>query len=420
MDSYEFFSVIRVVAVSIVHGITLSILVRGDRRSRRMVAASMVLLTLLISVFGIMIILITPSAFAHVSRTAFMMLIVMGLIFCFVSSGSSMTERLFVYIMYVAVFMLAVGYSSLVSTIFFRAHAQLATLVIRTVISIIMIILLKVSLRDRLYRLVDGLSVHGVEITMFSWLIGLSVLEYSILSYFFVDNLAVNACVLVLLTLMVISIFAIAHRIVQLTAREVEMEKAIGRQRLLESELEAEKVFVERARAIRHDQRHHDRMVLEYLDSGDIEKARRYLGAHDESVEAESLASWCSDPLVDAQIRIAWRSCASRGIAFRADIQLPDSLGVDGIDFVSVMGNLLENAIEAASGADSPSVSITSRTAKGKLLLEISNAFSGTFMPKEGIGLESVRRILSRCNGLLMQESRCGTFISRVIIPMKE
>ncbi len=420
MDSYEFFSVIRVVAVSIVHGITLSILVRGDRRSRRMVAASMMLLTLLISVFGIMIILITPSAFAHISRTAFMMLIVMGLIFCFVSSGSSMTERLFVYIMYVAVFMLAVGYSSLVSTIFFKAHVQLATLVIRTVISIIMIILLKVSLRDRLYRLVDGLSVHGVEITMFSWLIGLSVLEYSILSYFFVDNLAVNACVLVLLTLMVISIFAIAHRIVQLTAREVEMEKAIGRQRLLESELEAEKVFVERARAIRHDQRHHDRMVLEYLNSGDIEKARRYLGAHDESVESESLASWCSDPLVDAQIRIAWRSCASRGIAFSADIQLPDSLGVDGIDFVSVMGNLLENAIEAASGADSPSVSIISRTANGKLLLEIRNAFSGTFMPEEGTGLVSVRRILSRCEGLLMQENSCGTFISRVIIPMKE
>ena len=420
MDSYEFFSVIRVVAVSIVHGITLSILVRGDRRSRRMVAASMMLLTFLISVFGIMIILITPSAFAHISRTAFMMLIVMGLIFCFVSSGSSMTERLFVYIMYVAVFMLAVGYSSLVSTIFFKAHAQLATLVIRTVISIIMIILLKVSLRDRLYRLVDGLSVHGVEITMFSWLIGLSVLEYSILSYFFVDNLAVNACVLVLLTLMVISIFAIAHRIVQLTAREVEMEKAIGRQRLLESELEAEKVFVERARAIRHDQRHHDRMVLEYLNSGDIEKARRYLGAHDESVESESLASWCSDPLVDAQIRIAWRSCASRGIAFSADIQLPDSLGVDGIDFVSVMGNLLENAIEAAYGADSPSVSIISRTANGKLLLEIRNAFSGTFMPEEGTGLVSVRRILSRCEGLLMQENSCGTFISRVIIPMKE
>ena len=420
MDSYEFFSVIRVVAVSIVHGITLSILVRGDRRSRRMVAASMMLLTFLISVFGIMIILITPSAFAHISRTAFMMLIVMGLIFCFVSSGSSMTERLFVYIMYVAVFMLAVGYSSLVSTIFFKAHAQLATLVIRTVISIIMIILLKVSLRDRLYRLVDGLSVHGVEITMFSWLIGLSVLEYSILSYFFVDNLAVNACVLVLLTLMVISIFAIAHRIVQLTAREVEMEKAIGRQRLLESELEAEKVFVERARAIRHDQRHHDRMVLEYLNSGDIEKARRYLGAHDESVESESLASWCSDPLVDAQIRIAWRSCASRGIAFSADIQLPDSLGVDGIDFVSVMGNLLENAIEAAYGADSPSVSIISRTANGKLLLEIRNAFSGTFMPEEGTGLVSVRRILSRCEGLLMQENNCGTFISRVIIPMKE
>ena len=419
MDSYELFSVLRVIVVSITHGITLSILVRGDRRSRRMVAAAMMLLTVLISIFGIMIVLITPSAVAHISSTAFMMLVVMGVIFCFISSGSSMVERLFVYIMYVAVFMLAVGYSSLVSTIFFREHAQLATLVIRTVFSIILIILLKVSLRDRLYRLVDGLSVHGVEITMFSWLTGLSVLEYSIFQYFFVDNLVVNACVLAILTLMVVSIFLIANRIVQLTAREVEMEKAMGRQRLLESELEAEKLFVERARAIRHDQRHHDRMVLEYLNAGDIEKACRYLGAHDESVMSESLASWCSDPLVDAQIRIAWRSCASHGIAFSAEIKLPDSLGVDGIDFVSVMGNLLENAIEAASGTESPSVSIISRTANGKLLLEIRNSYSGSGRLEEGTGLESVRRILSRYDGLLMQESSDGFFISRVIMPMK-
>ena len=419
MDPYALFSVFRIVLVSIVHGISLSILVCGGKRRRAVTAVIMALLVLFMAAAGTIIVFIAPSAITHISWTAYMMLFAMGIVFCCLSTGSALTERLFVYIMYVAVFMLAVGYSSLVSTIFFREHAQLATLVIRTVFSIILIILLKVSLRDRLYRLVDGLSVHGVEITMFSWLIGLSVLEYSIFQYFFVDNLVVNACVLAILTLMVVSIFLIANRIVQLTAREVEMEKVMGRQRLLESELEAEKLFVERARAIRHDQRHHDRMVLEYLNAGDIEKACRYLGAHDESVMSESLASWCSDPLVDAQIRIAWRSCASHGIAFSAEIKLPDSLGVDGIDFVSVMGNLLENAIEAASGTESPSVSIISRTANGKLLLEIRNSYSGSGRLEEGTGLESVRRILSRYDGLLMQESSDGFFISRVIMPMK-
>ena len=418
MDQDGMFYIVRIVLVSIVHGITLSILARGERHSRRVVAAAMAGLTLAIAIIGSIFVLIAPSGLEHVSWTAYMMLLVMGCVFCFVSSGSALTERLFVYIMYVAVFMLSVGYAGIISKAFFREDAELAQLVIRTAFSVVFIILLKVSLRDRLYRLVDGLSVHGMEITMFSWLTGLCVLAYAIFSFFFVDDLLMNAIVLALLTLMVISIFAIANTIVQLTSRELEMERATGRQRLLESELEAERVFVERAKAIRHDQRHHDRTVLEYLDEGNIEEAKRYLGAHDESVVSEGLASWCGNPLVDAQLRIAWRYCASRSIAFSADIQLPDGIGVDDIDFVSVMGNLLENAIQAASAAAEPSVSVSSRVSGGKLLLEIGNSFSGTAPLEEGTGLESVRYILSRYGGLLSQSGSDGFFVSRVIMPI--
>ena len=380
MDQDGMFYIVRIVLVSIVHGITLSILARGERHSRRVVAAAMAGLTLAIAIIGSIFVLIAPSGLEHVSWTAYMMLLVMGCVFCFVSSGSALTERLFVYIMYVAVFMLSVGYAGIISKAFFREDAELAQLVIRTAFSVVFIILLKVSLRDRLYRLVDGLSVHGMEITMFSWLTGLCVLAYAIFSFFFVDDLLMNAIVLALLTLMVISIFAIANTIVQLTSRELEMERATGRQRLLESEL--------------------------------------YLGAHDESVVSEGLASWCGNPLVDAQLRIAWRYCASRSIAFSADIQLPDGIGVDDIDFVSVMGNLLENAIQAASAAAEPSVSVSSRVSGGKLLLEIGNSFSGTAPLEEGTGLESVRYILSRYGGLLSQSGSDGFFVSRVIMPI--
>lgn len=418
MDSDRLFYILRVVCTSITHGILLSVLVRGDEHSRRMVNASMALLTLIISVLGAIIVLAVPSVQMHTTLTAYMMLVVMGLFFCFISSGSALTERLFIYIMYVAVFMLSVGYSNLIVSVLpvdNKEHAQLA---VRTVFSIILLVLLKMSLRDRLYKVVDGLSVHGLEITMFSWLIGLCVLEYSIFSFFFVDNLMMNFVVQLLLTLMIISIFAIVSMIVHLTEREVEAERIEGRHRLLESELEAERSFVEKAKEIRHDQRHHDRIVLEYIDEGNIEEARRYLGAHGESVESDRLQSWCGNKLVDAQLRIVFRSCLSRGIVFSADIRQGESFVMEDTDFVSVMGNLLENAIQAAEGTESPSVTVFSRILDGKLLLEIKNSATDHISLSAGTGLGSVKRILSRYDGLLMQESSDGFVISRVIIPL--
>ena len=419
MDSYALFSVFRIVLVSIVHGISLSILVRGGKRRRAATAIVMAFLVVFMAAAGAIIVFIAPSVIMHVSWTAYMMLLAMGTVFCCLSTGSALTERLFVYIMYVAAFMLSVGYAGFIAGFFSSEYSELITLVIRTFFSVILIILLKIFLRDSLYKLVDGLSVHGLEITMFSWLAGLCVLQYSIFSFFFVSNQAVKLAVLLLMTLMIISVFAIAHRIVKLTEREVEMEKVLGRQRLLESELEAEKAFVERAKAIRHDQRHHDRTVLEYLNEGKIDEARRYLGAHDESVMAERLVSWCSNPLVDSQLRIAWRAAAAHGIAFNADIQLGKSLGVDDICFVSVMGNLLENAIQAATGAESPSVSVSSRVSSGKLLLEIRNTFSGGTPSEDGTGLASVKHILLQYSGMLVQECQDGVFISRVIMPLQ-
>ena len=425
MDQDGMFYIVRIVFVSIVHGITLSILARGERHSRRVVAAAMAGLTLAIAIIGSVFVLIAPSGLEHVSWTAYMMLLVMGCVFCFVSSGSALTERLFVYIMYVAVFMLSVGYAGIISKAFFREDAELAQLVIRTAFSVVFIILLKVSLRDRLYRLVDGLSVHGMEITMFSWLTGLCVLAYAIFSFFFVDDMLMNAIVLALLTLMVISIFAIANTIVQLTSRELEMERATGRQRLLESELEAERVFVERAKAIRHDQRHHDRIILEYLNSGDISRAKEYLGSHDCSLASEALESWCQNPLLDAQLRIAKRYCLRNDIEFSVDVNLPGALDLNEIDFVSVIANLLENAIEAAVSSYKPYVSISLRRANNRMLLEIRNTFSsqqGARKNKEssGEGLPSVRMILERNEGLLQQVVDGNVFISRVILPVKD
>lgn len=419
--------IVRLLSSAISHGLTLAILIRSDERKKNM-APVMAVMTVLISLLGGVIFTLISSSTSQIYFTAFMMLIVMGIFFCLFSTGSSLVERLFIYIIYVAVFMLFVGFANCIAAILFPKHLDTAQIVIRLLFSILLIILLKLFLKDKLYSLVDGLCGQGVEITVFSWILGIFILVYVIFSALFIPDPGRKFIILCVLSLVVAAIFSLTIRIVRLADRKIEMERVLSRQRILEGELESERSFVEKAKALRHDQRHHDRMVLEFLEAGRVEEAKRYLGALDESMHAERLMSWCGNPLLDAQLRIAWRSCRLKGIDFKIVVNLPRKNYLNDIDFVSVVGNLLENAIEAASKCDSPYVSIYSTVSNGRLLMEIKNTFSGdvkwiggnleTTKDGGGIGLRSVRNILSRHKGLLRQETEGNTFISRVILPI--
>lgn len=419
----------RLLSSAISHGLTLAILIRNDERKKNM-APVMAIMTVLISLLGGVIFVLIPSPTSQIYFTAFMMLVVMGVFFCLFCTGSPLVERMFIYIIYVAVFMLFVGFANCIAAIFFPGNLDMAQIVIRSSLTIILIILLKLFLKDRLYSLVDGLCGQGVEITVFSWILGIFILVYVIFSALFIPDPGKKLVVLCVLSLVIAAIFSLTIRIVRLADRKIEMERVLSRQRILEGELESEKNFVEKAKALRHDQRHHDRMILEFLEAGRVDEAKKYLGALDESMHSERLMSWCGNPLLDAQLRIAWRSCSMKGIDFKIDVQLPKKTSLNDIDFVSVVGNLLENAIEAASKCDSPSVLIYSKVSNGRLLMEIRNTFSGdvkwssgrleTTKDGGGIGLKSVKHILSRHKGLLKQETEGKVFISRVILPIED
>lgn len=314
--------VIMLLSTSICHGISLSVLIRNDEGKKSMVPV-MAVMTIMLSLLGGLFFILVPSLISKIYYTAFMMLVVMGVFFCFCNTGSSLVERLFIYITYVAVFMLLVGFANCVAAIFFPEYLNMAQIMIRTVFSILLVILLKFFLKDRLYSLVDGLCGQGAEITAFSWMLGLFILVYVIFSVIFISDPGRKLAVLCVLSLVIVSVFSLALRIVRLAERKIEMERILSRQKILEGELEAEKVFVAKAKAIRHDQRHHDRIVLEYLEAGQIGEAKRYLGAKEDMMHADRFMSWCGNPLLDAQLRIAWRSCDLKGIDFSIDVQIP-------------------------------------------------------------------------------------------------
>ena len=78
--------------------------------------------------------------------------------------------------------------------------------------------------------------------------------------------------------------------------------------------------------------------------------------------------------------------CEQLGIRFEDEIRaLPDPAVMQEIDMISLMGNLLDNAIEAcqASGQEKPYLRFSSMIRKKVWMIEVSNSKSSDLSPKK-------------------------------------
>ena len=93
-----------------------------------------------------------------------------------------------------------------------------------------------------------------------------------------------------------------------------------------------------------------------------------------------------------------------------------------------VLGNLLDNAIRAVKETDRKKLQITMRYNKGRLILQIENAYKNIIKSKgklqttkkekqgHGIGLESVREVVERYDGIIQIDCKDNMFVVTAIL----
>ena len=197
---------------------------------------------------------------------------------------------------------------------------------------------------------------------------------------------------------------------------------------LLESELSAEKVYVEQARQYRHDIRHHNQLLLSLAAGGDIEKIRAYLTEYDGSLEKSALKSFCAHGVANALLGNFARRCDSLGVSYEIDCKIPKDLPLSDVEVCSGNGNLLENALEAVQECAEKSFSIHADITDGKLCVQTRNSMRGTARFKDGLplstkkngghGTKSISDTLALHAGLAEFSQDGAEFVAQVILPM--
>lgn len=142
--------------------------------------------------------------------------------------------------------------------------------------------------------------------------------------------------------------------------------------------------------------------------------------------------SHCGNLSLDALINYKHSLASGMGIRLECCIEVPAELFVDGTDLCIILGNLLDNALEAVENLPAAQrlVKLAVRLEKGVLYIMLENPYAGEIVERgdgtiksskgpgelHGYGLVSVRKTVGKYNGELVIRHGGGVFRASVIL----
>lgn len=149
---------------------------------------------------------------------------------------------------------------------------------------------------------------------------------------------------------------------------------------------------IEYNRRQRHDLRHHLLTLQILWENGETDKARDYLSRYLENTDDIHVEKFCSNPVINMLVSHYYSLAGERDVTMTAHIHIPDSFSIQDTDLSVLIGNLLENALEAAAHApDAYRFIHLNMLCRGKMfVVTVDNGFDG-ILQKEGERYLSVK-----------------------------
>ena len=217
----------------------------------------------------------------------------------------------------------------------------------------------------------------------------------------------------------------------------VRLKRDRERQRFLEIQrLQYDKIIgeMENTSRLRHDLRHHLNALGALNAQGRQEEITEYLKQYVAVYDRLSRQDFSGDPVVDSVLEYYMALAGEANIPVKRQITLIGNTGVEPADMTVLLGNCLENALEALRRIPEGQrrLSIEIMPVNSMIVLRIQNTCSRTHHNREpagwedfasskgdghrGVGLRSVTAIAEKYDGSAQFQYKDGVFTTRVIL----
>ena len=184
-------------------------------------------------------------------------------------------------------------------------------------------------------------------------------------------------------------------------------------------------------RRARHDFRQHLTVIRDCADRGDLASLKDYLSDYEKMFQPQEIRSYCKNYAINAILSFYAEQAEKNGITMQVSIQMDDPPVIPETEFCVLIGNLLENAVDACAGIDAeiqPFIRLhVVQTGSSMLSITADNTSSGspnwsgdkllsTKHSGYGIGTESIRMIAERYHGDARFTWKNGIFYASIML----
>ena len=308
-----------------------------------------------------------------------------------------------------------------------------------TLFLILCTILLMIKAMSHITKGLCSVSVPSFWRT--AWLLPCSVTLILLLLTGDIRSGTVTISALLARVLLLICMFLISHFMIlfiqqlkeqlETNTRNQAMERLLQIQHDQYSMLQAR--IAENRRA-RHDFRQHLRVIQDCVKRGDLEDLKSYLAEYEKQFPSHSDHIYCNSYAVNAILAFYADKAENHNIRLDVKIQMSDTPVIPETEFCVLLGNLLENALDACqtgrpeSETSQPFIRVCAiQTGTSTLSITVDNTsvFKPTWINEKlvstkaagsGIGTESIRMIAEQYRGDARFEWRDGVFYASVML----
>lgn len=202
--------------------------------------------------------------------------------------------------------------------------------------------------------------------------------------------------------------------------------------KLLDAQLKEINALYYTMRGWRHDYHNHMQRIKANITMNQLEDAMDYISQMEEDLDSIDLKYRTGNASVDAVLNSKLTLAENDGIKVKCNAIVPDRLMITDVDLCVIIGNLIDNAIEACNAMkpeDDRFVRVYICIMKGQLYITVTNATKEIIrkLDKEyitnkrgnhGHGLHRINNVVEKYSGYINRKNEPGAFVTEIMLPM--
>lgn len=207
-------------------------------------------------------------------------------------------------------------------------------------------------------------------------------------------------------------------------AKNLELEEQQHYRNLENVEYQSLKERMEETRRMRHDLRHHIHMVNYYLEEKEYDKLQEYVNTFRDTIPDGERIRFCDNHIINNILFYFASQAREHEIDFSVRLAIPTDLSINDSDISVLLGNLIENAMDAciAQKTSKRRIIIKGKGDSHSLIFTIDNTFENEIKKNKkgkllttkpngnGIGISSAQKIVERYNGFFSADAKEDLF----------